>query len=652
MGIKRYTATKDATITNAYKANLVDRGTRGNMGESDVLEMFSIYAQTSSGSLEKARILLQFPIGDVIADRSAAKIPNSGSVNFFLKLYNAPHGQTTPEDYKVTVQAVSGTSWDEGHGLDMEDYNDESPVNWLSASSDKIAQVVRTRFESVASADYSSRYISLYNGLNNRYNFWFRTAANTSAPAIFTGTLVEVDIKDVNFNNGATTKAAIATAFKLATDNAVKGFSSLVKTESGLANIVNVTNVKANAANDPIKSVDDSVTVCYTEITGASAILWKSCQLAEPGGGDFHSASYNPASPGYRFPTYNDTRVLTASADLEIDITAMVEEWVRGATMNPVKSNYGLSVRLSGSYENGEMERSYYTKKFFARGSEFFYKRPVIEARFDSALTDDRTNLYKKTDNLSATDNLNTIYLYNRVRGQLKDIAALTDNLISVSLYTSSAGWVDDYSGGGDRQLAQQDANNDGTLDNPAAIVAGGKVYGQTGIYSASFAYPGNETKLYDIWYTGAGGSLKVFKTGSFDVKTDAVIEYLDEPEIITKITNLKNSYSRQDRTRLRVYTRADNWCPNIYTVASKKADVYTVEQGYYSIRRTSDNLEVVSFGTGSTNHTKLSYDPSGSYFDLDMSLFEKDYAYEISFMFKVNDNFMIQKDKFKFRVD
>ena len=42
MAIKRYYATADNTITNAYKANLSTRGVSGNMGQSDILEV-SIY---------------------------------------------------------------------------------------------------------------------------------------------------------------------------------------------------------------------------------------------------------------------------------------------------------------------------------------------------------------------------------------------------------------------------------------------------------------------------------------------------------------------------------------------------------------------------------------------------------------------------------
>jgi hypothetical protein len=62
MGIKRYTAINDNTITNAFESNLVTRGTGSNMGLADSLEVFSIYAQATSASSELSRILAKFPV--------------------------------------------------------------------------------------------------------------------------------------------------------------------------------------------------------------------------------------------------------------------------------------------------------------------------------------------------------------------------------------------------------------------------------------------------------------------------------------------------------------------------------------------------------------------------------------------------------------
>ena len=87
MSIKKYISEKDTTIADAYKADLKTRSTDANLGASDSLEVFSIYGQASQNSLEKSRILVQFPIDQLVADRSDSKIPQSGSVNFFFRLF-------------------------------------------------------------------------------------------------------------------------------------------------------------------------------------------------------------------------------------------------------------------------------------------------------------------------------------------------------------------------------------------------------------------------------------------------------------------------------------------------------------------------------------------------------------------------------------
>ena len=144
LSLKRYFAQKDNTITNAYEANLVTRGTGSNMGLADSLEVFSIYAQANSSSLEAARILAEFPVTSsilpnittILDDRNSGKIPASGSVNFFLKMSNVAHDQTVPRNFTLVVSPIS-QSWEEGNGLDMENYSDltydGTGSNWINA---------------------------------------------------------------------------------------------------------------------------------------------------------------------------------------------------------------------------------------------------------------------------------------------------------------------------------------------------------------------------------------------------------------------------------------------------------------------------------------------------------------------------------------
>jgi hypothetical protein len=63
--------------------------------------------------------------------------------------------------------------------------------------------------------------------------------------------------------------------------------------------------------------------------------------------------------------------------DLLVDITSIVEAWISDPS-----TNYGLIIKLPDTAT--AEQRSYYTKMFYARGTSNFFKRPIIEARWDS----------------------------------------------------------------------------------------------------------------------------------------------------------------------------------------------------------------------------------------------------------------------------
>ena len=113
MAVRRFKATKDNTITNAFKENLTTRGTGSNMGEADVLEVFSIYGQATTSSGELSRVIIEFDIDTLSASRDDGNIPESGSVNFYLRMFNAEHSSTTPTNFTLTVAAIS-QSWTTG----------------------------------------------------------------------------------------------------------------------------------------------------------------------------------------------------------------------------------------------------------------------------------------------------------------------------------------------------------------------------------------------------------------------------------------------------------------------------------------------------------------------------------------------------------
>jgi hypothetical protein len=92
-------------------------------------------------------------------------------------------------------------------------------------------------------------------------------------------------------------------------------------------------------------------------------------------------------------------------------------------------------------------------------------------------------------------------------------------------------------------------------------------------------------------------------------------------------------------------------WNPTIYTVATSGIQKHIIDNIYYRIYRVIDDFEVVPYGTGSTNHTRLSYDVSGSYFKFDMSLLEAGFEYGIKLLFNLGGNFVEDENMYKFKI-
>jgi hypothetical protein len=442
--IKRYFATKDNTITNAFDA-AGSRGTSANMGESDILEVFSIYGQVSGStgySVEESRVIIEFDISEISADTT---IPSNAK--YFLRLFNAEHGQTVPRGYQLEAHSVSG-SWEEGLGLDMDDYLDLSyglGSNWLNRE---------------GSTTWDTEGGDVY--------------ANTSSTQTF---------------------------------------------DTGLE-------------------------------------------------------------------------------DLEIDVTEQVASWLDDSRVND-----GFMIKLPTSLTDGTQQRSFYTKKFFARGSQFFHKRPVLEVRWDSSIQDDRINFYASSSLVPAAENFNTLYLHNYFRGQLVDIPAVGTGEIYVDLYETLG-----------------DSAETLCIDTPAT---GGWL--ETGIYTASVCVNTTASTLYDVWHKDG----IEYHTGSIEVNQYSALSSLPNNNLVVSVSNKQDRYSTDNTSRFYFYIRQKDWSPSIYTVASTIPSSEVFENLHFKITKVVTNETIFDYDT-TNNSTLLSYDSRGNYFDLDIGMLEPNHTYQI----------------------
>tara|TARA_Y100001938_G_scaffold133874_1_gene193705 strand:- start:261 stop:1658 length:1398 start_codon:yes stop_codon:yes gene_type:complete len=308
---------------------------------------------------------------------------------------------------------------------------------------------------------------------------------------------------------------------------------------------------------------------------------------------------------------FNTQTFTTGLEDLEIDITSTVEEHISGSS-----PNYGFILKFPDDKETGEV--SYYTKRFFARSSEFFYKRPVLEARWDASIKDDRGSFYASSSIQSASDNLNNIYLYNHVRGILTDYP-IAPTSASFRTTASDAG----------TEIVKFE------VTKPANT---------TGTYKVEAHVDTTASTIFDVWFNGS----TAYHTGTIEVKNFSDDKQIDK--YILKISNAQNYYNNVGTQRFRLYARPKNWSPNIYTVAKDTPETTIIPSASIEITRVIDGEMIVPHGTGSTQHTIMSYDVYGNYFDLDMTMFEPGYDYAMTFAFYNDDVKTWQDQGYKFR--
>ena len=233
-------------------------------------------------------------------------------------------------------------------------------------------------------------------------------------------------------------------------------------------------------------------------------------------------------------------------------------------------------------------------------------------------------------------DNINRLYLYNRHRGILSDIGGNLTSSLFCSIYSGTLG----PSG-----LPIPLKNN-----SDLGFIEATRI--RKGIYEAEVVVDTDAQVLYDVWHDGNNiyyytGSAFDVKSGDGDDESDFQIN-----DYSVNITNLKTVYSNKEQARFNVYVRNKNWDPTIYTIAKSNAENHTIRLAYYRVYRIVDNLTVIPYGDSEIEFTRLSYDDTGNYFDLDMSIFEPSYTYGIRLMFKEFGLETEQRELFKFRVE
>jgi len=599
MAIKKWVLEADTTITNSFKEGLKNRGSYGNTGAADALEVFSLHGQVAdvgAGSKEIARILIRPDVLSIREAISNGEVPSPDDDNapdYYLRLFNAPHPETLPVNFTLDIHQLD-EAFEEGSGVDMSNYTDIGAANWIKKE------------ETPSASGVGEIQVIINPNVGESFD-------------------IIIDDETTTVTAGADIPTTVTNII-----NALVAGSQKVNAEAGdEVNAIKITASTAGAAGNYAYSVDSASGNIKTE------------DFYMRGGDDYTDwVSAMDVDSGPWTTTVGSFLFNEGDEDLILNVTSYVEQEIWDSVNSVLKAegavvNNGMLIKI----KTENVSKSYYTKKFFARSSEFFFKRPIIEARWNDSLKDSRGKFYAKKPYMS--NNLQTVYLYNSVGGDLADLNLPDGFKLYFSLYE------------------EQTFETPVLLDIPgpdANFVEATRV--STGVYQAVAAVDTSADSLYERWYLSTDGEADII-----DVQTSEIVVNQPTPQITTKsekyifsITNLKPSYSKSEKPRFRLYSRLKDWSPTIYTVASKAIENKIVDNVYYQIFRATDEEVVVDYGIGTAQqnheHTLLSYDKDGNYFDFDMSLLQSGYMYGIRFATYTNGEIVEHEQAFKFRVD
>jgi len=301
--------------------------------------------------------------------------------------------------------------------------------------------------------------------------------------------------------------------------------------------------------------------------------------------------------------------------NLEMDVTTIVS-----ATLAGILPASGFRVSFTGSEENDTKTR--FVKRFASRHVSDVSLRPRLDVSYNDTIIDNHRDFY--------FDLSGSIFLKNFHRGipanihsgsALKQVSGT--NCLIVTLKSGS---FSKTISGSSHQVGTKVVLQDGSAANF-----------MSGVYSASFAIPSNDTTFVDFnttlqqmiartgsvtfdEYWSSPDRLTGYYTGSMTIERIPRTSFNVSPRRLDFIvTNAKNSYSKSEKVLFRVFVRDFN---EVFKKSRIPYDIPSVvlKEVYYRVRDADSDTIYIPFET-TNDGTRLSSDSGGMFFELFMDL-------------------------------
>jgi len=310
---------------------------------------------------------------------------------------------------------------------------------------------------------------------------------------------------------------------------------------------------------------------------------------------------------------FGTQKFIKGTEDLSIDVTKIVSATVAGQM-----SNHGFRISFSGSDESDKKSR--FLKRFASRQVLNPFLRPRVEVSFNDSIQDNHQNFL--------FDVSGTLFLNSYVRSAPANIVSGS----SLSPVTGENCLILRVRSGSFSYITTASQHSQGTI-----LSNGIKKY-MTGVYSASFAVPSNDSTVVDFNTTLAQmvsntGSIKFstfwnsldekvgYHTGSLTIKRVPRFggNFISREPVIY-VLNCSSQYSSEDEIKFRIFGRdieAEDNLPVRVPIETKST---IFEKVYYRVKDYDSGKVIIPFEK-KRDCTRVSTDSDGMFFDMHMDV-------------------------------
>lgn len=349
------------------------------------------------------------------------------------------------------------------------------------------------------------------------------------------------------------------------------------------------------------------------------------------------TADFNDGD-GTRRLVFNQ-KFVEGTEDLSLDITTFVS-----ATLANQIDNHGFRISLTGSEETDSKTR--FIKRFASRHVTNSRIRPRVEISFDDTTIDHHQNFF--------FDVTGSLFLKSFGRRG------------ATNLVSGSAGVLQNVIGGDCIKLKLERGDYTYTAlasQHQAGTLNSGNDRYQTGIYSASFAIPSQETSLVDKdttlaelisrkgevtfeQYWVSSDETFAYHTGSLTIKRqERAAGNFISAEPLLHATNVKQKYNVDDELRVRLFGRdlSSEREGSSKVPITRKSVIF--ENVFYRVIDVDSNETMFDFGEDD-NSTRVSSDSEGMFFDFYVDVLPAGRSYTFEYLILNRGSREIVKDR------